>query len=62
MQHAGQLLGSITVSIGVAAFPTHGSNAETLLKAADEALYRAKKEGRDRIVVAQAPGVALAST
>jgi diguanylate cyclase (GGDEF)-like protein/PAS domain S-box-containing protein len=62
VQHAGQLLGSITVSIGVAAFPTHGSNAETLLKAADEALYRAKKEGRDRIVVAQAPGVALAST
>jgi diguanylate cyclase (GGDEF)-like protein/PAS domain S-box-containing protein len=62
VQHAGQLLGSITVSIGVAAFPTHGSNAETLLKAADEALYRAKKEGRDRIVVAQAPGAAPAST
>ena len=55
VQHAGQVLGSITLSIGIAAFPTHGSHAETLLKAADEALYRAKKEGRDRIVVAQVP-------
>jgi diguanylate cyclase (GGDEF)-like protein/PAS domain S-box-containing protein len=52
VQHAGQLLGTITLSIGIAAFPEHASNAETLLKAADDALYRAKKEGRDRIVVA----------
>jgi diguanylate cyclase (GGDEF)-like protein len=49
VQHAGQLLGSITVSIGVAAFPTYSSNAETLLKAADEALYRAKRGGRNRV-------------
>jgi diguanylate cyclase (GGDEF)-like protein/PAS domain S-box-containing protein len=52
VQHAGRLLGSITLSVGVAAFPEHASNTETLLKAADEALYRAKREGRDRVVLA----------
>jgi diguanylate cyclase (GGDEF)-like protein len=55
VQHGGQLLGSVTLSMGIAAFPTHASNAETLVKAADKALYKAKKEGRDRIVVAQPP-------
>ncbi|HWH93905.1 MAG TPA: GGDEF domain-containing protein [Baekduia sp.] len=38
----------ITASIGVAAFPTHGESAKALLRAADEALYRAKALGRDR--------------
>ena len=36
-----------TVSIGVALAPQHGTRAETLLKNADAALYRAKKEGRN---------------
>jgi len=53
VQHAGQAMGAITLSMGVAAFPTHATNAETLVKAADDALYRAKKEGRDRIVLAE---------
>ncbi len=52
VQHAGQVLGRITISIGISAFPGHGTTAETLLRAADQALYRAKKEGRDRVVVA----------
>jgi diguanylate cyclase (GGDEF)-like protein len=39
---------SITVSIGVAAFPTHGSTPEALLDVADKAMYRAKSLGRDR--------------
>jgi diguanylate cyclase (GGDEF)-like protein/PAS domain S-box-containing protein len=56
VQHGGQLLGSVTLSMGVAAFPTHASNAETLVKAADKALYRAKKEGRDRIIMAPPTG------
>jgi diguanylate cyclase (GGDEF)-like protein len=52
VRHAGQVLGRITVSIGVSAFPGHGATVEELVRAADKALYRAKEEGRDRIVVA----------
>jgi len=52
VRHGGQLLGAVTVSIGIAVFPENGATADTLLKAADDALYRAKKEGRDHIVVA----------
>ena len=37
----------VTLSIGAALFPRHGSTPEALLRAADEALYRAKGEGRD---------------
>ena len=41
----------ITVSIGIATFPYHGTSAEVLVEHADEALYRAKAGGRDRVVV-----------
>jgi diguanylate cyclase (GGDEF)-like protein len=37
----------VTVSIGAAVFPGHGSTATTLLRRADEALYEAKNAGRD---------------
>jgi predicted signal transduction protein with EAL and GGDEF domain len=37
------------VSIGVAALPESGDSPQTVLKAADEALYRAKEGGRNRI-------------
>lgn len=40
---------SVTVSIGVASYPDHASNATGLLRAADRALYRAKAQGRDRV-------------
>lgn len=46
----GELLGGVTLSLGVAEFPTHGTNAEALLRAADAALYQAKSTGRDRVV------------
>ena len=42
----------ITVSEGVAAFPEDGNDYDALLLAADQALYRAKNEGRDRVMVA----------
>ncbi len=50
--HGDQDLGSVTVSLGVAVFPEHGPTGDAVLKAADAALYRAKDEGRDRVVVA----------
>ena len=39
---------TVTVSIGGAAFPEHGSSPATLMRAADKALYEAKGQGRDR--------------
>ena len=48
----GRLLGPITASFGMAAYPEHGLAGNLLLRAADTALYRAKREGRDRVVIA----------
>ena len=52
--HRGGSLGTVTLSLGVAAFPDHGMTAEAILYAADRALYQAKAEGRDCVVVAEA--------
>jgi diguanylate cyclase (GGDEF)-like protein/PAS domain S-box-containing protein len=49
----GQTLGAITLSLGVVTFPQDGSTSAVLLKAADGALYRAKHEGRNRVVGAK---------
>ncbi|KAF0218329.1 MAG: sensory box/GGDEF family [Geobacteraceae bacterium] len=43
----------ITVSVGVAAFPINGMTTDDLVKAADDALYRAKKTGKNRVELAQ---------
>jgi diguanylate cyclase (GGDEF)-like protein len=51
IEHGGHPL-KMTVSAGVAAFGEDGSNLETLIKAADAALYQAKKCGRNRVVAA----------
>ncbi len=50
---AGQKLDSITVSSGVASFPDCGMTFEHLFRAADGALYEAKRLGRDRVVCAK---------
>ena len=55
LTHHGLGLGSITVSLGVATYPEHADGGAALLKRADEALYRAKREGRNRVVGAAAP-------
>jgi diguanylate cyclase (GGDEF)-like protein len=47
----------ITISIGLAEFPEHGATAEAVISRADEALYDAKRGGRNRIVRA-GPGEA----
>lgn len=51
-QFRGNPLDTVTLSIGVASFPEKGTTVEALLRAADSALYRAKEQGRDRVVVA----------
>ena len=57
LEHRGQMLGLVTVSIGIAAFPEHGTNAEQLLHVADQCLYRSKASGRDTVTVASLPAV-----
>ncbi|MGK2948971.1 MAG: GGDEF domain-containing protein [Acidimicrobiales bacterium] len=41
----------VTISVGVAARPPHGTTFDELLRAADQAMYRAKAEGRDRVAM-----------
>ena len=43
----------ITISIGVATYPDHGVDPETLVSRADAALYQAKKTGRNRVTRAR---------
>jgi diguanylate cyclase (GGDEF)-like protein len=43
---------NVTVSMGLARFPEHGKTPETLIMVADEALYRSKQGGRNRITSA----------
>jgi diguanylate cyclase (GGDEF)-like protein len=51
VEYRGQTLGRITISAGIANYPAHKDNMEDLIHAADKALYMAKKNGRDCIVV-----------
>jgi diguanylate cyclase (GGDEF)-like protein len=43
-------LGVVTLSFGLATYPDHGTDAETLINKADAALYQAKQEGRNKVV------------
>ena len=49
--HRNTVLDPITFSVGLAAFPEHGSTAEELFRVADKCLYDSKTQGRDRITV-----------
>ncbi len=46
----------LSASFGIAEFPAHGSTADAVLHAADAALYEAKTNGRDQVVVAPLSG------
>jgi diguanylate cyclase (GGDEF)-like protein len=43
---------AVTISLGVGAYPEHGATRDEVLAAVDAALYRAKKEGRNRTITA----------
>jgi len=61
LQYKKQAVGQLTLSVGVAAFPEHGSTSVKLLKIADQCLYESKSRGRDVVTVAtpqNADGVA----
>jgi len=52
LKYEDHTLSDITISLGVAAFPDHGTTPVALLHAADQALYDAKYRGRDRVASA----------
>ena len=46
----------LSASVGVAFFPDDGADPKTLMRVADDALYRAKRRGRDQVVLASELG------
>ncbi len=52
LRHRNEICGRITVSIGIALYPTHGTLAADLLHRADKALYVSKRNGKDRVTLA----------
>jgi diguanylate cyclase (GGDEF)-like protein len=57
-----QPLGRVTVSGGVSTWPEDGDDVESLIQAADEALYEAKRDGRNRVFAYTHPELALDPT
>ncbi len=47
----GGVIAHLTASIGVAAYPDHGKDRETLLKMADETMYDSKRNGKNRVTI-----------
>ena len=52
IHYNGQIL-NITISLGVASFPEHGSNIDQVIASADQALYQSKIKGRNRVTLAE---------
>lgn len=55
IRHEDMFLNPGSLSLGVSAYPVHGAGAAALLRVADEALYRAKAAGGNRLVLGQNP-------
>jgi diguanylate cyclase (GGDEF)-like protein len=49
IEYHGATIDGATISMGISAFPDQGKTADELIAAADAAMYRAKREGRNRI-------------
>jgi diguanylate cyclase (GGDEF)-like protein len=47
----------LTVSIGIASFPSDANSAPELVQKADKALYAAKEQGKNRVCVSDSPSV-----
>lgn len=45
-------LSRLTLSIGVAVFPKHGNTMALMIRSADDAMYMAKQNGKNRVVIA----------
>ncbi|NJP07091.1 MAG: GGDEF domain-containing protein [Chloroflexaceae bacterium] len=52
VEYEGQMIQNISVSVGVASFPDHGIAVDAVLRTADQALYQAKRNGRNCVVLA----------
>ncbi len=55
VRYGNQVLGTFSLSLGISAFPDHGTTPKALLQEADKALYQAKAGGGNRVVVGQTP-------
>ncbi len=62
LEHLGEPITGVTASIGIAMFPDHAEDSESLMRIVDDLLYEAKRSGRDRIVVRLEPQSALGLT
>ena len=51
--HEEKPLKNLTLSIGIAAYPQHGTSGLLTLRAADKAMYRAKLAGKNRVMIAE---------
>jgi diguanylate cyclase (GGDEF)-like protein/PAS domain S-box-containing protein len=50
IMYQGQVLGWITISMGVSLYPDNGASVDDLIRTADVALYKAKQAGRDQVI------------
>jgi len=56
VMHDGKAVASLSLSLGIAVFPRDGETREALVQAADQALYVAKRTGRNRVVRSEITG------
>jgi diguanylate cyclase (GGDEF)-like protein/PAS domain S-box-containing protein len=56
IKYGTDVLGNISVSIGIASYPHDGKDAKTLIEVADKALYLAKNSGRNKVMISESLG------